>query len=144
MSHEDAPALTAAQLRDALVFRVYRADEDLRQLADSLGINLQKLAKLAIDPKVACTLRGLRELAESQSQLILSRCRMTAAAKLVELAGQSEDGELARKASVDLLKLELLPRSNTPVEPTSAASKPRVSQTKILEALERMGRDESD
>lgn len=141
MTDEAKPSMTLPKRRDALVLRVYQAEEDLRELAESLGVDLRALAKLALDPQVVQALRGLRELAESQSQLILSRCRMTAAAKLVELAGQNDDGELARKASVDLLKLDLLPKPDPHDEKPDAEPR-RISPTKVLEALERIGRDD--
>jgi hypothetical protein len=70
-----------------------------------------------------------------QTQLILSRYRLSAAAKLLELA--QGDGELARKACVDLLRLELLPAASHDTTQT-----PAVDPQHVMNALERLGADD--
>lgn len=93
---------------ERLLARVYEAGSDLQDVADEFGMTLGELAEWSDGEGVGRTLRGLYELADTQSQLILSRYRVTVAAKLVRLANQEEDAELSRKACIDLLKLNLL------------------------------------
>ena len=138
---EPGPAVRPRRKTDQLVLLVYQADRDLRELAEAMNLSLKQLAALAADEQVARTLGGLRELAEMQSRLIVSRCRVTAAARLVELAGQTDDGELARKASVDLLKLDPLPAEPSPGAMPDGPSAP-LDEAKLLAALEKMNRDD--
>ena len=51
-------------------------------------------------------LRGVIGVCDHQVQAVLSRYRLMAVGRLVQMATEGE-GELARKACVDLLKLEL-------------------------------------
>jgi len=87
---------------------LYAAESDLADLAEQLGLSLGELALLGGRADTVRELLGLRRLADVRTQLLLSRYRTHAAARLVGLANQNEDDELARKACVDLLKLDLL------------------------------------
>ena len=92
--------------RERLLERVYAADADLGELAEGLGVGLLELGRMASDGALVEAVNGLGALAELRSRLLVARYRVSAAARLVSLAGQEENGELARKAAVDLLKLE--------------------------------------
>ena len=118
----------------ALLLRVYEAKEDPRGVAEGFGMTLEELALWAGRERTMRALRGLRLVADMQTQLILSRYRLTAAAKLVQLAGQDESAETARRACVDLLKAELsFPEGE--VGDAGEVADPR----EVLEALGRMG-----
>ena len=124
---------------EQLLSRVYEAEEDPRAMADSLGLSLRELAAWADRPGNAAVLGGLRRLGDTQTQLILSRYRRTAAAKLLALANQEDDAELARKACVDLLKLELIPADAAPRE-GDEPDEP-IDEASVIGALEAIGRE---
>jgi hypothetical protein len=116
---------------------------DIEALAGSMKMTLEELAEWAAMQRTVRTLASLRDLAEMQSRLIVSRYRVTAAAKLAALAGQSDDAELARKAAVDLLKLEAgeAVRGKNRSTDEESSSEP-IDQAAVLAALERLGNDD--
>ena len=124
---------------------LYAAESDLAELAEQLGLSLEELAMLAGRADTVRELLGLRRLADVRTQLLLSRYRTHAAARLVGLASQDDDDELARKACVDLLKLDLLDR----IDETTLADAPADPLTDldakaILTALRELAEGESD
>lgn len=128
-----------------LLEKVYEAERDPRVLAEENGWSLRELAAWAGKDQTRSALAALRTLADTQTQLILSRYRLSAAAKLVSLATQEEDAELARKAAVDLLKLNLVPGME---ELGASAGEPaeRVDERRVEKALAALGtaRDEEE
>ncbi|MEX2672545.1 MAG: hypothetical protein WD294_10585 [Phycisphaeraceae bacterium] len=122
-----------------LLMRIYEAEQDPRSVAEGFDMTLEELAKWAGQQRTMHALKGLRLVADMQTQLILSRYRLTAAARLVQLANQDDSGELARKACVDLLKTELTFTTTETEEPTKADAPP-ISETQVLKALEELGR----
>ena len=126
--------------RRRIVQMVYDGGADAEQLAKSMKVSLERLAEWALDDRMQSTLRGLRTLADMQTQMILSRYRLTAAARLVKMAGQEEGSELSRKACVDLLRMNLL--DDCPAADDDLPPMTPVSEQKVLEALRKLGEDE--
>jgi hypothetical protein len=118
-----------------LLEKVYEAQLAPRELASACGMTLSEVAAWSAKPAASAALRGLRLLCDMQTQLILSRYRLHAAAKLLEIA--QGEGEIARKACVDLLKLELLPAAESGEEQT-----PSVDPQAVCAALEQLGAED--
>ncbi len=98
----------------ALLADVLEARHDVVALAEAHAMTPAELAAWAGAGATQRTLHGLCVLADVQTQLMLSRCRSLAVTRLVQQAtqtpgddGQPVSAEQARKACVDLLKLEL-------------------------------------
>ncbi len=89
-----------------LVRAIVEGDRDLSQAAATLQVDVSELAGLA-DERVLRTLEMLRHLSQLRNEQFLERFRANAIARLIELASQREDAELARKACVDLLRTDL-------------------------------------
>lgn len=124
----------------ALLLRIYEAECDPQELAESAEMSLEELSRWAGRERTVRALRGLRLVADMQVQLLVSRYRLNAAAKLVSLSGQKENLELARKASVDLLKADLkLPEVNEAAAGEAEQDKPVVDEEKLLRTLRKLG-----
>ncbi|MFG0329311.1 MAG: hypothetical protein ACF8PN_05365 [Phycisphaerales bacterium] len=94
---------------ERLLDAIYEANEDLAEVARSEGLTLRDLARWANEPVTAATLDGLCRLHDAKAQVLLSRYRTLAAAKLFELSGEPDASrEIVRKACVDLLKLSVI------------------------------------
>lgn len=132
--------------RRKILDRMLHAEGDVETLSGMLGVSLEDLSRWAGQDDTQEVLQGLRLLAEMQAQLILSRYRVTAAARLVGLASQRDDDELARKACCEILKLELLDRDRRmglkvggKADGVDAGVLEGVDEGKLLEAMERLG-----
>jgi hypothetical protein len=82
------------------------------RLAQEADVPLARLTDWAREAQAAQKLGELAQLHDAQALLLLARCRGIAIRKLLAQCTQSEDGvnaETARRASVDLLKIGLLP-----------------------------------
>ena len=90
-----------------LIEDVLGARHDVLELAEAHGLKPDELAAWANDTDTQRLLRGLCDLADLQTQFLLSRYRLLAASRLIRLATQEGEGESARKACVDLLKADL-------------------------------------
>jgi hypothetical protein len=102
----------SAKRRAALIRDLINADFDLTALHDKYGMSPDNLSQWIQDESNHKCLAGLCVLADLQTQLLLSRYRLIAAGKLYELASREtgagkSDQDIARRACVDLLKLEL-------------------------------------
>ncbi|HEB61120.1 MAG TPA: hypothetical protein ENJ06_04775 [Phycisphaeraceae bacterium] len=75
----------------------------LEELCVEHRMNLEQLARWALQPSTARTLEGLRRLADIRTQMVISRYRAHAAARLIELTADGDMPETARKSCVDLL-----------------------------------------
>ncbi|MHB1158118.1 MAG: hypothetical protein ACYC26_14930 [Phycisphaerales bacterium] len=95
--------------REELLMNLWTQGADLHEIAGTMKVSLAELSELASDRMFRRTLRRLCALGNMRSRLMTSRYRVHAAAKLVALVGEGE-GEVARKASVDLLKMGLTAR----------------------------------
>ena len=91
----------------SLIEDLIAAQHDLLSLAREHGLDFQALSAWANDPANAACLRGLCLLADMQAQLLVSRYRVHAASRLIRLTGDESPDDLARRACVDLLKLDL-------------------------------------
>ena len=109
-----APEQDALQPPDqqALLDDLFNGCHDLGALAHRHGMALEDLAKWANQPGNLKTLTSLADLADMQTQVLISRARISAVARLIELSNQDDSPELARKASVDLLKIDLRGKGN--------------------------------
>lgn len=92
----------------AIMLDMLAAQHDIRTLAQRYGLDEIDLANFALQPANHRRLMALCVLADVQTQLVLSRYRAMAAARLIAIATEKEsDPDLARKACVDLLRLDM-------------------------------------
>jgi hypothetical protein len=77
---------------------------DLAPIAARHDLDVESLGSWAARPEIAAALERVRRLADQRADLIVSRARTGAAHALLSLATTGE-GETARRACVDLLKL---------------------------------------
>ncbi|MCC6907469.1 MAG: hypothetical protein IT430_05965 [Phycisphaerales bacterium] len=105
MTKNTVPSTRTERLMKAL----YEAQQDLDELARKEKMTLTRLAGWANNADTIAALDGLCRLNDVRAQLLVSRYRTLAAARLFELAKDEAAGELARKACVDLLKVCLIP-----------------------------------
>ncbi len=97
---------------DALLRDIFEARLDLAELGAVHGMSPGELATWIGVEANARALAGLCQLADLQTQLMLSRYRQVAVTELIKQATGGSDeapvsAEQARKACVDLLKAEL-------------------------------------
>ncbi len=115
----------------ALLDDVLAARHDVLSLAKEHSLTPAELAAWVMRPESQRTLRGLCGLADLQTQLQLCRYRLSAAARLLQIATpQDEDPksqEPSRRACVELLKLDLRGEALRDVDAQAGAS--------LLEAL---------
>ncbi len=100
------PKLTPTRKRE-LLRDVLRGRHDLEELCQERKLTLEQLADWAGEAETRSTLASLRRLADLRTQLMISRYRAHAAARLIELSGGEESAETARKACVDLLRVNV-------------------------------------
>lgn len=108
--HDGAHATRAASLIDDL----FDGRPGLRAIAARHGVSLRDLASWMDDPECAASVGALLRLAEARTGMIVGRARSAAAKSLGRLALNHDSPETARKACVDLLKLDGLPAIATP------------------------------
>lgn len=94
---------------DALLRDVFHARHDVVALAEAHGLTPSELFDWAARPATRRCLDGLRVLTDVQTQLQASRFKLHALSTLIRQATGSDDisPEQARKASVDLLRVDL-------------------------------------
>jgi hypothetical protein len=124
MHMTDPPKRDTRSKRRRLIERLAQSDGTPTQLADELGVTLERLITLARDDRTREALDGLATLEDLRARMLLARVRTSIVGRLIALAGNEEAGELSRKACVDLLKLNLAPRDDelprTEMPPPSA------------------------
>lgn len=98
----------STQRIERLTKALFDGQRDLSDLAAQEGMTLTRLAAWAHEPMTIESLEGLCRLSDVRAQLLVSRYRTLAAARLFELAKNEEAHETARKACVDLLKVSLV------------------------------------
>ncbi|MFW5682256.1 MAG: hypothetical protein ACOC1G_04545, partial [Phycisphaeraceae bacterium] len=94
----------------AVIADIIAAETDWTGIAERHGLRPEDLSAWAREEANQQTLRGLCVLADLQTQVLMSRCRLLAATKLLSLATGGEEGaapEVSRKACVDLLRLDM-------------------------------------
>ncbi len=116
------------------------AQTDILDLAAQEKLSYRKLTSWANDQNTQSVLAGICRLNDLRAQLLVTRYRTLAAARLFELAKDDAAGETARKACVDLLNATLItpllhPHSTQP-DPESA---PPVSVEELSEFLNTLG-----
>jgi hypothetical protein len=105
MIHKLSPEQHAALIAD-----IVAAEADWTGIAERHSLSPEDLSAWARVESNQQTLRGLCVLADLQTQVLMSRCRLLAATKLLSLATGGEEGaapEVSRKACVDLLRLDM-------------------------------------
>ena len=117
------PRRISAKKRAALIHDLIHADLDLTTLHSEYGLSPDSLSQWVQDETNHRCLSGLCVLADIQTQLLLSRYRLIAAGRLIDMATNppedSKSGlDTSRRACVDLLKLEL-PRADIDVKFTT-------------------------
>ena len=127
---------------ERLMRALYEAQQDLDELAHKEKLTLMRLAGWANDPETAAALDGLCRLNDVRAQLLVSRYRTLAAARLFELARDESTGELARKACVDLLKVCLIPLTGgEQTDEAAHAAPPPVDEAAVRQLLTELGRE---
>lgn len=126
--------------KDELIRQVHDGSRDIAEVAQQLNMDLVGLSDLAQDEQFGSTASALRLLSQWRLESFLNRYQIHAIARLVELSNQTEDLELARKASVDLVKANL----RSPGLPTAAVAQtdhdnPTVDTSEVLQMLGQLG-----
>ncbi len=119
------PRRISAKKRAALIRDLIHAELDLTTLHSEYGLSPDSLSQWVQDETNHRCLTGLCVLADIQTQLLLSRYRLIAAGRLIDMATNppqdNKSGlDTSRRACVDLLKLEL-PRADVDVKFTTPA-----------------------
>jgi len=109
----------------------------LAQVAEKHGLSLPRLTRWAMEPEAQAMLATLRGLCESRTALVSAQARIDAAHALRRLAMDEESKETARKACVDLLKLEPA-REEGPAKQGESAPAPPESHDAVRALLERL------
>lgn len=139
MSRHAIPATRTERLMRAL----YEAQQDLDELARAEKLTLTRLSNWANDAETVAALDGLCRLNDVRAQLLVSRYRTLAAARLFELAKDEAAGELARKACVDLLKVCLIPLTHGAGarDESEAGVSTIIDESAVRRLLTELGRD---
>lgn len=122
-------ALLSERKQRRLLQDLLHARHDLLGLVKEHHLSPGTLARWMDDPGTQRLLGALCRLADYQTQLLLSRYRWLAAGRLIKLAtGSEEDGpavssDVARRACVDLLRLDLK-RTQAESGPESGGEEP--------------------
>jgi len=120
-----------------LLLASLQAGRDLAPAARACGVSLSQAAAWSASPAGQNAISSLRQLARARSSLVLLKARADAARALVKLARDQNAKETARKACVDLLRLD---DSVSPSPPADApAPIDDADQRAWLDALERLG-----
>ncbi|WP_428387541.1 hypothetical protein [Mucisphaera sp.] len=131
------PKLSNLRAR-ALLADLIRAETDWVGIAEKHKLSTAQLAEWASRDKTVTTLTALCSLADLQTQLLLGRCRLMAASRLLTLASAEEptSAETARKACVDLLKLDRhTPPPDQPAETSNPDDTPVDLRQLLYEAV---------
>lgn len=111
--------------------------QDLHRAAVSCDLSLAEIACWGSTSAGGAVIAALQRLAQARSALAVARAKAEAAQALLELAQDEESKETARKACVDLLKLEDAPVMA--LEGEDGAGLSHEEQRAWLAALERLG-----
>jgi len=147
--HEDEPA-TSMMHREL----AHPADETLldqlvagalgplSRLRDSIDLTLDQVSEWIVEPDNRQRISNLVTLLDAQTQLIICQQRLLAVARLVEVATSAPGHETVRRACSDLLKIRLVDPYREDKRPIRMPPPRPLDELAILEALERLGRDE--
>lgn len=119
-----APLRIGAMTTAAIIEDMARGDQSPLQIAQRHGITLAQLTSWASRQTTAKQLGQVRRLADERAALVVSSARVAAAHALRGLALDAEHPETARRACIDLLKLD-----SRPVEHEAKAPEPRADIT---------------
>ena len=136
-----SPRRSATALSEQLLEQLVQGKLSPAQLAEQLDLSLTDLAKWASEPKHARVLESLARLADVRAQMLVSEYRASAAIRLIEIATDSEGGEVSRKACVDLLRADLGVFEKTQSSEDQLPTQP--SEEAILNALQKLGEEAS-
>jgi hypothetical protein len=114
------------------------AGTDLVRAAKQCGVSLHEAAVWSGTREGGGAIASLRRLAQSRAALAVSRARVDAARALVKLARDLDSKETARKACVDLLRLDEAAAGESPVTMDEAPISAEERQA-WLAALEHLG-----
>ncbi len=128
-------------LTEQLIQQLLEGARAPAEIATEVGMTLAELSDWARDDANARTLEGLARLADLRAQMLLSEYRATAAVRLIEIATDKEQVEPSRKACVDLLRADLGVFKPSDIADCDAPP-PAPDERAILEALQRLGREE--
>ena len=115
--------------------------EDLAELGARHGMSPQDLARWAARPRAAAAIQEQRWFAQQRAQLIIANGKAEAARALVQLARSAEHPETARKACIDLLRMEdVIAGGPSDTEQDARAGRADISAGDVRKALEEMGK----
>ena len=116
--------------------------EDLAELGERHGMSPQDLARWAARPRAAAAIQEQRWFAQQRAQLIIANGKAEAARALVNLARSAEHPETARKACIDLLRMEdVIAGGAEPSDTNERAVRTDISAGDVRKALEEMGKN---
>lgn len=134
--------------RGQVLRQLLEADVDVESLERTLGMRLEMLATWALEEQTHAQVEGLLRWLDMQTQMMIGRYRIAAAARLYELASQSDNPETARRAATELLKTDLMRQRDQQVESLRVSQDLTISRTlefktpRVLrDMLEQMGRE---
>lgn len=106
-------------------------------------MSLDELVAWLGDPRVRARIAAMCEIGELQARLVTSRYRCTVATRLMSLAtDDAMTPETARRAAVDVLKLQLMDRASTPLavpRQSAAAALREVMQDQPVDDADQAG-----
>ena len=116
-------------------------DKTLSQIAEELGVPLRTMADWATDPATLRRAFSFSYLNNVRTALFVGAMRPNVSMRLFELAkdGTEDGGETARKACVDLLKLDYSPKEDQSSDGESqfASPPPRLMrQDDVMQTLQ--------
>jgi hypothetical protein len=76
------------------------------EIADKMAISQAEVAELMEDPQILRQLKAMRQMDRWRERLMSDRWRTTAIWRLSQMAEREEHAETARRACVDLLKVQ--------------------------------------
>lgn len=125
-----------------LVRGVVESDSTLSELAQEFEMPACEVAQWLTRPQTLRVVQGHALLLDIRAQMLVSRFRASAAAKLISIATSAEPSELSRRACVDLLNadLGLFAALHDPKVPPPPPPMPNADT--IAEAMERLGAED--
>lgn len=129
--------------REALLADLATGDDAPEAVAERHGMTLRDLAHWATRAPTIEFMRRVRRLTEERASLAIGRARLGAAHALRRLAEDAEHPETARKACVDLLKLDPAPPPVPPQAGPAPTERDEAGVRRLLDRLDALDADGS-
>ncbi|MCA9306752.1 MAG: hypothetical protein R3B46_14415 [Phycisphaerales bacterium] len=136
MTSRTAPSRLPVRETEALLEDLARGDQSPGQIAKRHNMTVAQLTRWATSPSAAERIENARRLANERAALAVAVARVAAASALHRWALNTEHPETARRACVDLLKLDQHPPADEPAPQPEPADLSAESREAIRAALE--------